>query len=194
MSSGIENKVISDMVEQIDNLFILKRKQYEEITRLQTKVDELEKSYKVCTECGHDNSPVEAPYLGCCPDSRYRTAAELLKELERVKHDNHVCAKVLEQLAKERDTLQESEAALKVRVERFLYVLGEPEQWNEIQWTDIRLAIEQANKPDLTAHNQKIERETREQDAAVCLNTTYGDHLDCYDAIHSLPSAYEGEL
>ena len=56
------------------------------IDELEQEIEQLRKESKVCTGCGHDNSPVEPPALGCCPDSRYRTAAELLKELDEAKH------------------------------------------------------------------------------------------------------------
>lgn len=53
-----------------------------EITRLTQENEQLRRESKVCTGCGHDNSPVEPPAFACCPDSRYRTAAELLKDLD----------------------------------------------------------------------------------------------------------------
>jgi hypothetical protein len=48
---------------------------------------QLKASSKVCTGCGHDNTPAEKPALACCPDSRYRTATELLKELNNLKKE-----------------------------------------------------------------------------------------------------------
>jgi DNA repair exonuclease SbcCD ATPase subunit len=51
------------------------------------EIEQLRAISKVCTGCGHDNTPVEKPALACCPDSRYRTAAELLKECNELREE-----------------------------------------------------------------------------------------------------------